>query len=59
VPLKMKCPYQISKVVNTRLALLEIYASYTVEDITLTVDLPLKAISTITVFCVDRALIYV
>jgi len=52
VLLKMKSPYQISKVVNT---LLEVHVSYTVEvrSVTLTADLPTLK-STICYYCFPR-----
>jgi len=50
VLLKLKYPYQISKVVNTSLIVLEVLVSHTVEiGITVTVDLTLKALSAIAI----------
>jgi len=54
VPSKMKSPYQTSKVVNIHLILLEAHAGYTAE--VCKYHRPLKALSAITIFCVDEGL---
>jgi len=51
---KLKTPYRISKVVNTPL---EVHV-VEVLSITLTVDLPLKALSAITVCSIDQIKVF-